>query len=208
MRKLIKQFIPPFLIRYRCRTSNNRVALSFDDGPKARTTESILQTLFDFNMNATFFVLGKMVEENPEICNAIIETGNEIGNHSYSHTSLTDLTISEIKQELEKTDEIIKSVCNYHPKLFRPPNGALSLKLIWYLMMSRHQAPVLWSAMIKNEARKEADLIIKEFKELNLIPGDIILLHDVNSQTAEALPYMLDHIKSLNLNCVSIGNLL
>lgn len=208
MKKYIKQCIPSGLVRYRCPTREKKIALSFDDGPKPVTTKSVLQTLRDFNMNATFFVLGNMVESNPDLCVAIKEGGNEIGNHGYSHTSFAELSFDAIKQEIERTDIAIETVSNCRPDLFRPPNGALSLPLIWHLRRSRNQPPVLWSVMIKDEWKKDMNSLVSEFKTTVIQPGDIILLHDVNSQTADALPYLLEHIRSLDLHCTSISELL
>lgn len=208
MKKYIKQLIPSDLIRYRCSSRDRKIALSFDDGPKPVTTESVLRTLYDFEINATFFVLGNMVESNPDLCMAIKENGNELGNHGYSHTNFSDLSLDKIKEEIERTDMAIKNASNCQSVLFRPPNGTISLPLIWHLRRTRKQPPVLWSVMIEDEWKKDQSTLVKEFKNLVINPGDIILLHDVNSQTAAALPYFVEHIRSLDLTCTSISELL
>jgi len=199
MKTLIKQLIPPAFVRYRYPVIGNKIALTFDDGPKPGTTEHILDILNDFKMTATFFVLGEMAESNPDLCRRMVDQGHEIGNHGYSHKKCSELSLKQIEEEINLTDRIVENITQTTPQHFRPPNGALSFPLMWLLTVNRRQPPILWSQMIKNEWRKEKDELIQEFEQMKLLPGDIVLLHDVNTQTANALPDILNIIKQRQL---------
>jgi peptidoglycan/xylan/chitin deacetylase (PgdA/CDA1 family) len=207
MKALIKQLIPSSIIRYRCPTSLGKIALSFDDGPKPGTTERVLEALANVNMTATFFVLGTMAEAQPDLCRSIISQGHEIGNHGYSHTKFTEMSNTEINKELEKTDAIIKDITGNSPTLIRPPNGAISLRVLWYLYTRRKQPAVLWSQLIENEWQKSEQALLDDVEKLDLHSGDILLLHDVNDGTIAALPDILKIVMSKNLHGSSISSM-
>ena len=98
------------------------VWITFDDGPHPVHTVKILDTLRRHKVQATFFWIGQCAEQHPDIVRRAIDDGHYIGNHSYSHPFLTQLTRDEIRREIMRADEVLAS---YHQsiKLFRPPHG-------------------------------------------------------------------------------------
>lgn len=109
--------------------SNEKIAyLTFDDGPTKKVTPKILDILKQNNINATFFVIGKRVDENPEIIKRAYNEGNFIANHTYSHNNNKIYINKEtFLTEIQKTDESISNaigIDNYHSGVFRFPNGS------------------------------------------------------------------------------------
>lgn len=206
MKQRIKFMIPASIIRYRGPTAGNKIALTFDDGPNEEYTNHILSMLKEYKFTATFFLIGKEVEKNPELCRTILKQGCEIGNHTYSHRSCSKMSIKEIKEELVQTDEIIKSTTGLEPQLFRPPYGDISYGLLWYLYMIRKDGPSMWSFDIKDERKKNRNRIIQEFNNNNLSPGEIILLHEIR-ETVHALPRVLDLLSKHNYICTSLSEM-
>lgn len=208
-RKLLKRMVPPCIVRYRCQAIGRKIALTFDDGPLEGRTEHVLERLQERRLDATFFVIGKLVEQAPDLCQAIVQQGCEIANHSYTHPLLfSALSRQRLEEEIVRTDEIVESVVGARPREFRPPYGALSPQLLWYLRWQRRESPVLWSACIRDEVQRGRDDIVRELREMELAPGDILLLHDTCEETVVALPRLLDILAERNLECVALSELL
>ena len=101
-------------------TKEKYICLTFDDGPHPQKTDRILDVLNKENVKATFFVIGRNVEQYPEILKRIIDEEHEVGNHTYNHNlKKSGATLSELNQ----TDEFINRNFEYKMKLYRPPGG-------------------------------------------------------------------------------------
>ena len=107
-----------------------KIALTFDDGPHPYYTEQLLKGLKERNVKATFFITGKNVETYPEIVKMIHEDEHLIGNHTYNHTQLTSRNQESFKQEIIKTNEIIKEVTGEDTIYVRPPYGSWNKEFI------------------------------------------------------------------------------
>jgi hypothetical protein len=97
-------------------------ALTYDDGPTVNTLK-VLDALNSRGLKATFFVIGSRVIENPQILKQVVDSGHQIGVHTWSHTPLTSQTTEEIIAETKWTEMAIKEAVNLTPKWFRPPQG-------------------------------------------------------------------------------------
>ena len=104
--------------------SSMKIALTFDDGPHPYRTDEVLNLLENYGIRATFFVVGENVSYYPEPFKRTVALGHEIGNHTYHHTPLSDTSEKTVMEEIRQTDEIIFKTAGFHPKLFRPPEGA------------------------------------------------------------------------------------
>lgn len=188
------------------------VALSFDDGPHPKYTIEILDILKEYDIKATFFVLGIHAEKYPKIIKRQVEEGHEIGNHSYSHIDMRRATKKQILEEFKKTQEIIYSVANIRPKVFRPPYGNYNKEVIE--IVSSDDIPiVLWTFYqdSKDWSNPGVDSII-ETTLSKVQNGDIILFHDYvyknESHTVEALKTIIPRLIEEGYKFVTISELL
>ena len=104
------------------------IAMTFDDGPSATLTPKLLDILAAHHIKATFFVLGEMVAEHPEILARAAREGHEIASHSWSHPNFAKMSQEGIRSQLQRTDDVIKSATGKRPTLFRPPYGSITTR--------------------------------------------------------------------------------
>lgn len=182
-------------------TSKPVVALTFDDGPSIYT-EEILNTLKKYNSNATFFVLGNKIDNYSNIIIKMYENGNEIGNHSYNHRWLTKLSTDEQKEQINKTQEIIKKYTGYTPIYMRPTYGSINKKLRENINLE----VVLWSVDTKDWKYKNIDTIVNNALT-NVKDGSIILMHDTHERTSEAVKKLVPKLIEKGYQLVTISEL-
>jgi len=205
---MIKALIPSQLIRFRAPAGSNLLALTFDDGPVPGVTDEIVRSLTARGHRATFFVVGRRAESYPSLVNLIVDSGCEVGNHSYSHTRLTRVSYAEVADELARTDRILEGT-GAGPSWFRPPGGELSWRLMLCLRRRGVKAsPVLWSVCVPHEHRKSQREILDVLQTSRPSSGDIVLLHDDHPTIVEALPSILDLLDQSGLRSVSLTELL
>ncbi len=178
---------------YSVARDDNRIALTFDCAWNADDIDSILGTLGDHNVKATFFVVGSWAEKYPDAVRKIAAQGHELGSHSYNHADYTTLSESEMLEDMERTDNIIKDLTGESPALFRAPSGSYNSKVV-AAAESSGRIYVQWSrdALDYTETATK-DSIIKRACE-NTVPGDIILMHNGTKYTAYALDALLDDL--------------
>lgn len=97
--------------------------LTFDDGPDVKVTPEVLDTLKQYGLKATFFMLGSYMDEHPDLAKRVFLEGHSIGNHSYTHKIGNLSSLSSFKNEIKKTNEAIKKITGSYPSLFRSPYG-------------------------------------------------------------------------------------
>jgi peptidoglycan/xylan/chitin deacetylase (PgdA/CDA1 family) len=152
----------------------NKIALTFDDGPVDKTLE-ILDILKEENVSATFFVIGRNVIENPRIFEKLIESGNEIGSHSYNHLKLNLKSRGIIKKEIEANDFLFKEY-GISTNLFRPTSGFVDL-LVDSETKRLGKKIVLWDVDPKDWKNPGVEKVVQNVLE-NVRNGSIILFHD------------------------------
>lgn len=161
------------------RGTNPRVLLSFDDGPTEKVTEGVLERLADFKARAAFFVIGKQVENNPDLLLKIIAAGHVVGNHSHTHPSSYWPEFQSYIDDVEQCNLAMEKVTGQKPALFRSPAGRLHPASLWcaHKFGFKH---VLWSldsndwkCETPEEAREAAESVLKEVRD-----RDIVLLHE------------------------------
>lgn len=193
------------------RTAEKCIALTFDDGPHPKYTPQILDILDKYGAKATFFVVGKNAEMYPDIVKEEHLRGHEIGNHTYSHPNLRNISAMKFFDEITKTKEIIENITGVSPVLFRPPGGYLSNDIVKEVT-SIDNTSVLWSWRqdTRDWAQTESDVIVKNVLE-NLKDGDIILFHDYNagkSPTPDALERILKTLSEKGYRFVTVSELM
>lgn len=182
-------------------TSKPVVALTFDDGPSIYT-EEILNTLKKYSSNATFFVLGNKIDNYSNIIIKMYENGNEIGNHSYNHRWLTKLSTEEQKEQINKTQEIVKKYTGYTPIYMRPTYGSINQKLRENINLE----VVLWNVDTKDWKYKNVNTIVNNALT-NVKDGSIILMHDTHERTSEAIKILVPKLIEKGYQLVTISEL-
>lgn len=183
-----------------------RIALTFDDGPKAKITEEIIEVLNENDAKATFFILGTNGKRYPKILEKIHESGHQIANHSYNHPNLKKLPMSDVKKELESTNKIISDVTNEKIVYFRPPYGALGKTQKEELRKSLGMESVMWNICPKDWEKTSDTNYIAKFLVENAKNNGIVLLHDYG-KTAEALKIAIPQLKAQGFEFVTVAEL-
>jgi len=156
--------------------NNNRICLTFDDGPDPDYTQKILDVLADYDVKATFFVLGSAAEEFPQLVEKMMAAGHSIGNHTYSHRHPWLVSSADAKNEVTRTTELLKNITGNTPRWFRPPFGRLRT-VMRKQAYAEQMATVLWSRSIIDWGILGTKTGIARRLE-HIKAGDIVLMHD------------------------------
>lgn len=182
------------------------VALTFDDGPSGTVTPEILYILEEFDVVATFFMLGSQVDYYPDLAAEVANRGHEVANHTQNHIDLTKVRKNVAEQEINLSREKIEKATGQTPKLVRPPYGAYDDTTL-SIVSENGESIILWSVDPldwKNRKPKEiANRVLSSVK-----PGSIILLHDIHQTTAEALPKILEELINNGYTFVTVSELI
>jgi len=185
--------------------SDKKIAITFDDGPVENTLK-ILGILDKYQVKASFFCIGKNIEENPDIFKKILEKGHFVGNHTYSHTQkMGFLSSSKILEEIRKCDEIAEETGGVKLRTFRPPFGIINPKTKRALEISGHKV-IGWNVRSYDAILSSNKYILKRIiKKIRL--GDVILLHDNNPATVEILEQLLLFLQDNDYSPVRVDDL-
>lgn len=189
-------------------TADSVVALTFDDGPSAPYTDSVLDFLRTEDASATFFVTGEALERHPYLARRILEEGHELGNHSFSHGRMVLVSTATIRREVEVTDSLIRVAGARGPIHFRPPYGKRLVGLPWYLSRT-DRITVLWT--LEPDTWFETPAEMTRHVLDNARPGAIILLHvDLPSRVEEraALSMIVGGLKQQGYGFVTVSELM
>jgi len=201
---------------YHIGCTDKLVALTFDDGPSPIWTPQILDALKESGVKATFFMLGRHVEEYPEIARRVKDEGHDIGNHSYKHPNLLFYNKYQLKDEILKAEEVIKTATGVTTKYFRPPKAWLSKREKKKIKEMGYEV-ILWSLNSKDWVTFDDKYIIRYLVK-NVRPGDIILFHDSGGafsveggdrhETVLTIPRLVEKLKEKGYRFVTITELL
>ena len=167
------------------------VALTFDDGPHVKWTPDILQTLSEHNTQAGFFTVGQNVRRHPQLVVDEAHQGHIIGNHTWSHKQLPKISYGSALKEINDGFVAIHEALNFDTPLFRFPYGARTSHLRSYLKNS-DVSEFFWNMDTLDWKIKDPEKLLDyAIKQLDAAERGIILFHDVQPQTAAALPSFL-----------------
>lgn len=188
-------------------TTHKVVALTIDDGPHPLTTPEILAVLREKNVTATFFALGRNIENRLDILAEVAAAGHEIGNHAYSHRFSHQTSQAEYMEEVKRTETLISKVAP-KPILFRPPGGGYNDNLVMLLKNSGYTI-VLWSIDPRDWTRPPVAQVVEHVVN-NVKNGSIILLHDGQDRlpTPKAIGQIVDRLRAQGYEFVTVSQLL
>ena len=179
------------------------VALTFDDGP-AKGTTKILDVFEKYGVVGTFYVVGSRVYSYPSVMKRIVETGSEVGNHSWSHPFFARLTNEQVFNEIDRTNLAVYNTTGVIPRTFRPPYGSFNNNtLAAYPSITF----VMWSLDTSDWSHRNAAITLQRVKN-QVKDGDIILMHDLVATTADAIEDMVVYLLSKNFQLVTVSEMI
>lgn len=190
--------------------SKKRIALTFDDGPEDIYTPQILDILRQKGVKATFFVVGKQAREYPELLKQIYREGHAIGNHTWDHSHLPDLTNQQLIENVQFTTAEIEKITGLKTDLFRPPYGEIQGQQV-ALLNNRGYRSIMWTADTMDWSGVSAEDIQSRVKQ-NASPGVIVLQHNYHAsgkfETVKALPQIIDQLRAQGYEFVTVPTLI
>lgn len=177
------------------------VALTFDDGPNANTSR-VLDILEKYNVKATFFVLGTNIEGYEDTILRMKELGMEIGNHMYSHKLMTRLTEEEITLEIKKVDDLVFDIINRYPTLIRPSYGTSNKRMLKII----DRPVIIWDIDTLDWKYHNSTRISNKILD-KVSDGDIVLMHDIYSATANSLEITIPKLLDKGYQLVTVSEL-
>lgn len=192
------------------RNQDNKIALTFDDGPHPIYTPRILDILDKYNIKATFFIIGINAKNYQDTLKEIVKRGHEIGNHSFSHTILKDKSASKIIAEVEECRRTIYEISGENTVIFRPPGGLMAKLNSEDAELLESYNIVFWSIDTLDWAHRAPEAI-RDSVANDIKSGDIILMHDYigfDSPTPEALEILIPLLIDKGYNFVTVSELL
>ncbi len=192
---------------YCVETDQKQIAISFDAAWGNEDTEMLIDILAEYHVPATFFVVGSWVDKYPESVKALADAGHQVQNHSNTHPYLSQLSQSQICDEIETCNSKIEAVTGVRPTLIRPPYGDYDNCVI-EAVESLDMYAIQWSVDSldwKENATAEsiANRVISKVQ-----PGSIILCHNAAKHTPEALPTILKTLQEEGYEFVLISDLI
>jgi peptidoglycan/xylan/chitin deacetylase (PgdA/CDA1 family) len=190
-----------------CHVEGLYAAITFDDGPHGTQTPRLLKMLRDRGIHSTFFLVGQCVAENPEVARQIVAEGHEVANHSWNHPLLSKMAEGSVRDQIQRTRDVVLQETGVNMTLFRPPFGGFTTNqrawahatwgyqiILWDVdsLDWKHRSPAKTQAIILSDAR----------------PGSIILCHDIHKTTVDAMPATLDALIAKGFKLVTVSELL
>lgn len=190
-------------LKSKCKIEDqNTIALTFDDGPHPQYTPDLLDVLKELDVKATFFVIGYKAEQYPEIIKRIVGEGHTLGHHSYCHkNNFAWLSTQKVKEEIQKTIDLLESISGKKSIYFRPPFGVTNPNIA-RAVKELKLTSVGWS-LRSYDTTYTPDMVINKIRK-KVKSGDIILLHDHLSTTSQTVTTIVEECKKegLILSCL------
>jgi len=165
--------------------------LTFDDGPIPELTPWVLDLLRVYNAKATFFCLGKNIQQHPEIYSEILKHGHSTGNHTFHHLN------GWKTNNQAYVDDIVKCSTLVHSRLFRPPYGKISPAQI--KLLRRNYRIMMWDVLSKDYNQKLSGTDCFDRVRRGVKPGSVVVFHDsikAGPRLKVALPLVLEHFRA------------
>jgi peptidoglycan-N-acetylglucosamine deacetylase len=204
----------------------NQVALSFDDGPDPEWTPKILDILKKYDVKGTFFMIGEVAEDNIGLMQRVYREGHEIGNHTWFHPDISEISNRQVDLELNLTERLFASKLGVQPLYFRPPYSidqepdtndqaapVARIQELGYVIIGNKIDTNDWDEHPRKTPKEITDGVFETIAEMQTHPwnkGSIILLHDGGgdrSATIAALPVLIEALRAHGYQIVPVSQL-
>ena len=182
------------------------LSISFDAAWGADNTQAILDILAKYGVRCTFFVVGNWADQYPEQAKAIVDSGNELMNHSNAHDHYNSLSAEEIVADVNLCSDKIEALTGARPTLIRCPFGEYDDHVITAIR-EMGMEPIQWDVDSLDWKGISAAEITERVTR-KVAPGSIVLFHNAGEHTPEALPGILDHLLAQGYQIVPISEIL
>jgi len=205
----------------------NEVALSFDDGPDPKWTPQVLDILRQKNVKGTFMMIGAEAQENVSLMKRVQREGHEIGNHTYTHPDISEISRRQLDFELKLTERLFASKLGVQPLYFRPPydideepdtdDQAAPVEQVQrdgYTIIGSKIDTLDWNENPRKSPEEITQSVLAQLETMKSKPqfrGSIILLHDGGgdrSATVAALPMLIDALRARGYSIVPVSSLM
>lgn len=178
------------------------VALTFDDGPSGVTTPRLLRILQEKGVRATFFVVGTMARQSPDLLRQEVAAGHEVGSHTMSHANLPKVGVAGVQSEVAQMDELFMSILGKKPVIMRPPYGSVDD----VVRANVSQPMIIWTVDPEDWKYRDAATV-----RVNVVratfDGAIVLMHDIHGSTVDAVPGIIDDLRAQGYEFVTVSEL-
>ncbi|MGB7190570.1 MAG: polysaccharide deacetylase family protein [Acidobacteriaceae bacterium] len=205
----------------------HELALTFDDGPDPTWTPKILAVLKKYNVKATFLVIGEEAQDNSGLLKQYIQDGHEIGNHTYTHPDISEISDFQVRSELNLTERLFAAKLGIQPRFFRPPYSidqepdtsdqaapAYRIQQMGYTIIGDKIDTNDWEEHPKKSPQEIVNSVLQQLQDMKSASwkrGSIILMHDGGgdrSATVAALPLLITTLRAKGYKLVLVSDLM
>lgn len=183
------------------------LAMTFDDGPSAEYTATLLDELKKRNMKVTFFLVGQNVVDHPDLVKRMVAEGHEVANHSWSHPAFAKMGEAAVRNEIQKTQDAIAAACGVTPTLMRPPYGSITQSQKKWIPEEFGTQIILWS-VDPEDWKRPGESVVRSRIVSGAADGAIILAHDIHGSTVRAMPETFDQLIAKGYKFATVSELL
>jgi cellulose synthase/poly-beta-1,6-N-acetylglucosamine synthase-like glycosyltransferase/peptidoglycan/xylan/chitin deacetylase (PgdA/CDA1 family)/spore germination protein YaaH len=206
--------------------NDKKVALSFDDGPDPDWTPKILDILKKYNVKGTFFMIGEVAEDYVGVMQRVFREGHEIGNHTWSHPDISEISSRQVDLEMNLTERLFASKLGVQPLYFRPPYSidqepdtndqaapVEKIQGLGYVIVGNKIDTNDWDEHPRKTPQEITDSVFQQIDDMKTKPwnrGSVILLHDGGgdrSATIAALPVLIEALRARGYEIVPVSEL-
>jgi peptidoglycan/xylan/chitin deacetylase (PgdA/CDA1 family) len=199
VRSAMETILPRSLFLVKGPRSSGSVCLTFDDGPHPQHTPPLLDVLDSLGVPGTFFLIGKNVEQHPDLVRRMVASGHVVGHHTFHHSRPQELCATELMAEIRRTDLLFREILGQTAPLFRPPWGKLTASKFCRLW-GAGKSIVLWNADPKDCECQTVGEVRERLAADPLEAGDILLMHDDQPYATEVLPELVADARNRGLS--------
>jgi len=204
LKSALYRAVPPSRLAHRGPTSTRRVALTFDDGPD-HMTRAYLDRLDELGVPATFFLIGQACAKEPELVREYVRRGHQIANHGWDHMRFPKLRWSALRDQIERVESVLGPRTTARPWV-RPPHGDFDARVLGQLL-AHGQTIAMWSLDPQDYDVHDADEIARRCEPSRVAPGEVILLHEGQQWTLDALPRIVRGLRGAGYEMVTMADM-